>query len=482
MSCTSVIVGKEMSVDGSVSISKAEDISGDTAQQLEIIPRKYDESGEGLVLQSGRKIPQAPMTHRAIQFNSNYAHLTVSRYDYNAFNPNYFNEWQVFTGDNAGKVREENKAEFPDQGIYAAEIKTLIGQRAKTAREGVKIVGNYIDQFGFGKTGAGSRKADGAMYVVADPNEAWLMEVATGKHWVAQRCPDNAIMMRANCFRIGEVNLNDPDHFMGSKDLITYATAMGWYDPPTDGPFNFSKAYGNAESLVDPFNTLRELHALQYFASSLDFIGPEQVDQYPESMIFKPDRKVSKEDLMGFMRSHYEGTPFDKTEGYKRSSPHYVDYRTICVPHTQSCAIVQLRNWLPNDIGGCLWVAQGCPCTSVFVPWYLGINDSPGVYQGAIDKYDEGKTWWRFKLLGILASIDYKELSPKIRLAWESQEKQEIDLQVAIEKTAIELYEQDPAKARAFLTRHSGGWGSVAHEKAGELISECIRRLAELGK
>jgi dipeptidase len=119
---------------------------------------------------------------------------------------------------------------------------------------------------------------------------------------------------------------------------------------------------------------------------------------------------------------------------------------------------------------------------SVFVPWYLGINDSPATYQGATDRYDGEKTWWRFKLLGILTSIDYKELSPKIRLAWESQEKQQIDLQAAVEKTALELYRQDPAKARAFLTRYSGGWGAAAHETADELISECIRRLAELGK
>jgi hypothetical protein len=58
----------------------------------------------------------------------------------------------------------------------------------------------------------------------------------------------------------------------------------------------------------------------------------------------------------------------------------------------------------------------------------------------------------------------------------------EIDLQETVEKTAIELYRQDPAKARAFLTRYSGGWGDTTHGKSGELVSECIRRLAELGK
>ena len=70
MSCTSVIVGKGVSIDGSVTVAKGEDIAGDTAQQLEIIPQKHYENGEVLFFESGREIPQVPMTYRAIQFNS----------------------------------------------------------------------------------------------------------------------------------------------------------------------------------------------------------------------------------------------------------------------------------------------------------------------------------------------------------------------------------------------------------------------------
>lgn len=479
MPCTSIIVGKDATVDGSVLVSKGEDITGDTAQQIQRVERKLHGPGETWTLISGREIPHVKVEYAHIQYNSNFDY-PGARYGYCAWNPNYLNEWGVLTGDDAGKVREENKDEFPETGIYAAEVKHLMGTRGKTAREAIRAAGALIDECGFGKTGTGPRRADGAMYLAADAEEGWWMEVATGRHWVAQRCPDEAVMMRANSFRIGEVDLGDGESFMGSPDLIDHAVERGWYDPDRDGAFNFSKAYGQPESLAAPSNRLRELMCLRTFAPSLGVSTIE--DEYPESIVFRPDGKVSKEQLMAFMRTHYEGSEHDSTDGYRLGNPHHTPERTICTAYTVSSAVAQLRGWLPAEIGSCLWVAQSSPCISVFVPWYLGIKDSPETYSNSIDRHDPDSAWWRFKLLGMLANMNYEECIGLIKPVWAKQEREMFALQESVEKTAQELYAENPNYARDYLTSYCSGWALKAHEKAGRLRDKCIRINAIAGK
>lgn len=195
-------------------------------------------------------------------------------------------------------------------------------------------------------------------------------------------------------------------------------------------------------------------------------------------MIIVPDRKISKEDCMDFQRTHYEGTENDLTEGYELGSPHYTKNRTVCIARTQTCAVAQLRNWLPNEIGGCMWLTQATPCTSVFVPWYLGITETPDVYQGTTDRVVLDKAWWRFKAIVILADANYAKLVKVIQPVWEIQEKAEFALQADVEKTALELYQKGTNYVRPFLTNYSSSWALTAYDKADTLINECLRNLA----
>lgn len=466
--CTSLIVGRNATVDGSVVATHNEELRGDTAQTIEVMPRKYYEAGDVVVLGSGAVIPQAQMTYAYIMFNSHYK----GKVPYSASNPNCINEWQVFTGDDAATVRDELKDEFPEKGVSSEEIKYFIAQRARTAREGVKIAGRLIDTYGFANGGGG-----GMMYLIADPNEGWWFEACVGKHWAAQKCPNDAVMMRANSYRIGKIDLTDTDNFLGSEDLVSYAMRKGWCNPVTDGPFNFSRVYGNPEMLESSSNKRREMMAVNFFAPPKKITGMDE--KYPDSMIIKPDKKVSVEDAMAFQRWHYEETPYDLTHGYKIGSPHFTKERTICRSYTQSAAVAQLRNWLPNEIGGCLWLAFATPCTSVYIPWYLGIKKTPEVYQGAIDEYDPITAWWSFKKLGMLANANYGELIQIIKPVWQAQEREELSLQSNIEETVLELYRENPKKARSFLTTYSCSWGMTAYSECRQLIQECLTNLAK---
>ena len=467
--CTSIIVGKDASVDGSVIVTHNEELSADTAQTVEYVPRMNYEPGDVVILDTGTEIPQVETTWAYIQYNSNYSDLVEPRSYYNANNPNYLNEWQVITTDNASTARDELKAEFPSDGIDSHELKRLVGQRAKTAREGVELMGWAIDTYGFAKTGGG-----GMMYIIGDSNEAWKFEGLVGKHWAAVRCPDDSVLMIANANRIGEIDLKDTDNFLGSANLVSYAVEKGWYDPASGKPFNFEKAYCNQKTAVSAGNVLRDLQALRFFAPSR---GAETIEDLPAYMIFVPDKKVSVEDAMAWQRSHYEGTEFDTSNDYE-ICPHKTPERVICNISTMSCAVAQLRNWLPNEMA-CLWLTQGTPCTSVFVPWYLGNTDSPSVYQGATDRHDGEKAWWRFKTIAMLANANYAKLIKIIKPVWEAQEKDELALQETIEKTALELYQKGVNYTIPFLTNYSNAWALNAYYKTEKLIDDCLTVLAQ---
>ncbi len=217
--------------------------------------------------------------------------------------------------------------------------------------------------------------------------------------------------------------------------------------------------------------------AVQYFSQYKDLnIANENL---PENMIIIPEKKISKEDAINFLRWHYEGTKYDKTDNYHLESPHLTTERTICSKLAQSAAVAQLRGFLPNQIGGCLWLAFGSPCTSAFLPWYLGINDSPEVYDKAIDIYDEKKAFWRFKEISILSNANYKELYKIIRPIWENQEKEEFTLQSIIEKVALDTFNSDKEKVELFLNNYSNSWALRAYDKLNQLKKDCLTKLAE---
>ena len=94
-------------------------------------------------------------------------------------------------------------------------------------------------------------KGNGRSYLIADSKGGWVCSVVGGKRWVAQRVPDDEIMVIRDCFNIREVNLSDTENFLGSKDLIRYAKRRGWYSPSRDGAFDFAKAYSATSSSIE---------------------------------------------------------------------------------------------------------------------------------------------------------------------------------------------------------------------------------------
>lgn len=423
--CSSIIVGKKATKDGSVLLAHNEDLANYSAHHY--VYRARITHGKGKVFNSywGADIPQVDETYA-------YSATKIFDKDYVPGDiTSGINEHQVAVANNMS-YRRDAPVELPTKGrIIWTELTQFALERSKTAREAVKVIGDLVHEYRLGSD-------SGTMFAVADTREGWWVEVTLDGQWVAQRIPDNEISVRANIFRIGKVDFNDPENFMFSDDLVNYAKKKGWYDGKE--AFNFAQAYAAPEKLNDPYNTRRQWRA--------------------EELLKKKVSSVTLRDLIITLRDHYEGTPYDLTNGHKKGSPHHTDERTLCSINTEVSVVCQLRGWLPAEVGAVCWRAMATPCTSVFTPWYFGSREVPRTYRTGTNQQTGKSAYWTFRDLSRFADVRYETVSGRIIKEIQVFEAKEFEAQAKMEKEALALYKRNKESAQRFLSRYSSSRAS----------------------
>ncbi len=129
--------------------------------------------------------------------------------------------------------------------------------------------------------------------------------------------------------------------------------------------------------------------------------------------------------------------------------------RTIASPTATYVQITQSRDWLPDPIGGLVWLGYDNPATTPHLPFYIGITQMPESYM--VDgrrAYREDCAWWAFRRVSKLAYIRYQDIRPVVEEVWRPMEEEAFAEQDEVEAHALELYREDPAAAEAFLTQY----------------------------
>ncbi len=442
LDCFSMLVGKDAAADGSVMFAHNEDDWGDRLVNWYQVPGSHHQPGEMIRLKNGGQLEQARVTW-------DYLWLEMPEME---FSDSYMNEWGVTIGSDACQSREDDP-DLTDGGI-GYWLRRAMAERSRTAREAVKTGGALVERFGY--------TSSGRTYVIADAREAWMLSVVRGKHWVAQRVPDDHIAIIPNYYTITSVDLSDTMNFYGSADLIEYAAERKWYDPKRDGDFNFRLAYSDEGTLENMGNIVRHWSAINQLATSSYAID----DSFPFS--FKPKKQIGLNDLFSILRNHNEGTEFDRSEQYTRGDPHSFG-RAICASTTQYGFVAQLRRDMPREIASVMWLAPFRPCVHPFTQWYYGMNGVPegyatGDYRRALDTHFEpiedvfghapGNEFLEAVKFAKKVDQDYAARIGSIRARSKALEEEIINSQPGFEGRMKALLGSDPQAARKAITEY----------------------------
>ena len=351
--CYTVVVGKKASKTGTILIGHDEDDWGDKVINLFKVKASKNAGTREIQLHRGGTIKQSGKTNSYILIET-----TTEE-----FGDVYLNNHGVFICSNACPSKEDKA-----KGLLGYELRRIIAEKAKSAKEGVKLASKLISKYGYASSGR--------TYCIADTSEVWLLAVVKGKHCVAQRVPDDKVAIVPNYYTIDAINLKDTSNFWGSKDIIKYAIKRKWYNPKNGEQFSFRKAYGSYASLYSIGNIPRHWAGINLLSKK----------KFPYNtnlpFAFTPDKKVSRLDIHKVLSYHYEWTDFETN--YKiHKNPHNNIVTRICNAGTKFSVIAELQSGKPIDYGCILWFHPMNPCIHPGVPIFFGIKKFPIEYQTA---------------------------------------------------------------------------------------------------
>lgn len=472
--CTNFIVGKKASADGSVIVSYSADSYGmfgylchfPAAQHAPGTMRDIYDWDSGKYL---GKIKEAKQTYNVI---------------------GNMNEFQVTIGETTFGGRPElvDSTGIMDYGslIYVAL------QRSRTAKEAIKVMTDLVKEYGY--------YSSGESFSIADPNEAWIMEMigkgpgVKGAVWGAVRIPDDCIAAHANQSRIHKFDMNDKENCLYSPDVISFAREKGYFSG-VNKDFSFADAYCPLDFSGLRFCEARVWSFYNMFSKStgqsyLSYIQGDSKEPMP--LYVKPDNKVSVRDIQHAMRDHYEGTALDITKDMGagcfqmpyRLSPltfnvdgqEYFNERPISTQQSAFVFVSQMRSTLPDAIGGVLWFGLDDANMTVFTPVYCNTDKVPYPYQqenGDCVTFSWDSAFWIYNWVADMIRPRYNLMVEDMRTVQNTLEDTYAQSQEGIESAALKLYQQNPAKAKEYLTNYTHMTAQTAVDswkKLGEFL------------
>ncbi len=432
--CTSMIVGKDASIDGSIMIARNEDSKASWPKNYVIHAHQVFESDQTFISKDNGFTMPLP------RVRASYSATPEWTDQYGLFEEDGFNEYGVAMSATESTYSNDlalGADPLVKNGIGEEAMITVVLPYVKTAREGVSRLGQIITRYG-------TSESNGILF--ADRNEAWYMETGGGHQWVAQRIPDDSYAVIANQSAIQEVDFNDPDHFMWSPNIQAFVTEHHLNPDLSETHFNFRRIFGTADLSDTFYNTPRVWYGLKLFTPEL------ATDPTSQEMPFinRANRKLSVLDVQTFLSSHYQGTPYDPIGEGSEADKHR--FRPVSLAKTQEAHILQIRPSMPLGAAGIQWLAMGVAAQSVFVPFYAGATETPAAYQRAHGTYTPGEAYWTYKLAGILVDPHYLELGGQLK---ETQAKLRHQFQQAVQKTDQVAKNLDTAELSAYLTKQN---------------------------
>jgi dipeptidase len=498
-SCTSIQVGRLASEDGSVITCHTCD--GNYRTWLNIVPHQKHPAGSKNKVYWGTLHTETPYDTRGKILKGEIPEVQETYAYLNTAYP-CLNEKQLAIGETTIGGRQELEN---DEGLFLIEeLERIVLERCTTARDAIRLIGQLVKEYGYGDSGE--------CITIADKKEVWHFEIfgagpsQVGGVWAAVRIPDDQVGVSANRPRISTLDLNDPDHYMASENVFTVAQEMGWYDPKKGEPFKMWKAYSGRTPYSD-----REYFIFNKLAPSLKL--SMDMEELPFSV--KPEKRLGVRDVLKMYRETYEGTDFDMTKSLmvpkqtrpgdqaarkEGNQPEMIkspiannwmsrdmiallnaikpgtveSRRTVAIAACAYSQIIQVRGWLPDEIGAIAWFAFDNPAESPRFPIFSGTLELPDSFQYcAQHRWRTDSACWAFRRANRLATVKWGATRKLIEDGIMEFENRAFVELPDIEKRFMQMRQSEdsdvPAKCREYLTKYTNDFARAAMNKWMEL-------------
>ena len=414
MPCTTLLVGKKASYDGSTMIARNDDSGAGhyTPKKLAVVlPQDQPRHYTSVISHVEIDLPDNPMRYSAVPnalegegiwagAGINEANVAMTATETIASN-------ERVLGADPLVVYKPAEGDTPMQpgGIGEEDLVTLVLPYIRSAREGVLRTAQLLEQFG-------TYEMNGMAF--SDVNEIWWMETFGGHHWIAKKVPDDRYVVMPNESGIDSFDLDDAlgegINHLCSADLREFI-AENHLDLSMGRAFNPREAFGTQSDADHVYNTPRAWYMLQFFnPKTARWDGPD-ADYTPRSndlpWSLKPERKITVEDVKYVLSSHFQGTPYDPYSSVGDVSMRGA-YRCIGVNRTDFLALLQLRPYVPQSIQAVEWLTFGSNVFNTFVPFYTNTEAVPAYLSTTEKEVDTNSFYWNCRLVAALADAQFK--------------------------------------------------------------------------
>ncbi|MBW3093766.1 C69 family dipeptidase [Bifidobacterium sp. 64T4] len=420
MSCTTILVGKKASYDGSTIIARDDDSGSgryDPKRFIAVAPEDQPRHYRSVLSHVEIDLPDNPCRYSIVpnvlpnrgvlaEAGVNEHNVAMSATETIAVNE------RVLAADPMVELQEDGTP----GGIGEEDIITLVLPYVATAREGVSRLGRMLERYG-------TYEANGV--IISDVDEIWYVETIGGHHWIARRVPDDCYATIPNQLGIDDFDCNDAfgeqREYLCSSDLREFIAEhhLSRTVNPSGASldrFNPRTVFGTATTKDHIYNTPRAWYMQRHLNPSEDWDSPAarytpSSDDIPWCRV--PENTVTIEDVDFLMSAHFEGTPYDPygTLGTPESRHRY---RPIGINRTGHMVAMQIRPYAPAESRSIMWISYGSGPFTAATPFYANVNDTPAYLRDTTPEVSTDNLYWTNRLIAALADAHWYETNNAI--------------------------------------------------------------------
>lgn len=461
MPCTTILVGKKASYDGSTMMARNEDAGGDNFEAKKfvvVLPQDQSKIYKSVISKVEIPLPENPMRYTAMPNALPHEGIWGEA----GFNIENIAMSATETITSNGRVLGADP--LVKSGIGEEDLVTIILPYIHSAREGVERLGSLLEEYG-------TYEMNGIAF--QDVNEIWWLETIGGHHWIAKRVPDEAYVVGPN--QLGIDCFDFPDAFgakkenMCSEDMMDFIKEnhldLSYHAEPLEEvkDFDVRAAFGSHADSDHVYNTPRAWFMERYFNPNTFIWDGEDADFKPESddifWSLVPEKKITVEDIKYVLSSYYQGTDYNPYEKHRTSAKRGM-YRPIGINRNNFVAITQLRPYVPEEIMAVEWIAEGSNAFNAAFPFYGNVNDTPAYLRDTNGQVTTESFYWANRIIAALADAHFGETA-----------------------IHIERYQNNAESCgHAFLKEFDAEYMKKKPEDVPSYLEQCNQKIADFAK